>query len=65
MKYEEWEKGVPEAIRREVLWSFIGYRKALFLYDICWIDCEKLIKHPLGNSVARQHCHLPFAIAIC
>lgn len=54
MNYAEWEQTVPEALRRESLWSFTGYRKALFLYDICWADCESLIKHPLGQPVARQ-----------
>ena len=52
--YEEWEKSVPDAIRRESLWSFVGYRKALFLCDICWVDCEKLAKHPLGLPVSQQ-----------
>ena len=52
--YEEWEKGVPDAIRRESLWDFAGYRKALFLCDICWVDCEKLVKHPLGHPVSQQ-----------
>ncbi len=45
---------MPEAIRQESLWSFVGYRKALFLYDICWQDCEKLIRYPLGKPVANQ-----------
>ena len=54
MNYAEWEQKVPEVLRRESLWSFVGYRKALFLYDICWTDCEGLIKHPLRQPVARQ-----------
>jgi four helix bundle protein len=54
MNYAEWEQSVPEAVRREPLWETIGYRKALFLYDICWLDCEKLVTHPLGKAVAHQ-----------
>jgi four helix bundle protein len=54
VSYEKWEQSVPDAIRQESLWNFIGYRKALFLYDICWVDCEKLVKHPLGKPVAHQ-----------
>jgi four helix bundle protein len=54
VSYEKWEQSVPDAIRQESLWTFIGYRKALFLYDICWVDCEKLVKHPLGKPVAHQ-----------
>ncbi len=54
MNYTEWETSVPEAIRSESLWTFIGYRKTLFLYDIGWQDCEDLLKHPLGRPVAQQ-----------
>ena len=54
VRYEEWEIGVPSQIRNERMWKFFGYRKALFLYDVCWKDCETLLKHPLGKTVARQ-----------
>jgi four helix bundle protein len=54
MRYEEWETTVPAQIRDEAIWKFFGYRKALFLYDVCWKDCETLLKHPLGRAVARQ-----------
>jgi hypothetical protein len=54
MRYEEWQDDVPEAIKCEGCWSFYGYRKVLFLYDICWRDCEKLLRHPLGKAVADQ-----------
>jgi four helix bundle protein len=54
VRYEEWEVGVPSQIRNEGMWKFFGYRKALFLYDVCWKDCETLLKHPLGKAVARQ-----------
>jgi four helix bundle protein len=54
MRYEEWQDEVPDAIKCEGYWHFYGYRKALFLYDICWRDCEKLLRHPLGKAVADQ-----------
>jgi four helix bundle protein len=54
VRYEEWEVGVPSQIRNKGMWEFFGYRKALFLYDVCWKDCETLLKHPLGKAVARQ-----------
>jgi hypothetical protein len=50
VRYEEWEIGVPSQIRNERMWKFFGYRKALFLYDVCWKDCETLLKHPLGKA---------------
>jgi four helix bundle protein len=54
VNYEEWEQQIPEIVCQESLWHFVGYRKALFLYDICWMDCEKLLKHPLGQPLAQQ-----------
>lgn len=52
--YDEWMAFVPDVVKGEALWKFFGYRKALFFYDICWRDCEKLIAHPLGKPVAQQ-----------
>jgi four helix bundle protein len=54
VRYEEWQKEVPDPIKSEGFWSFYGYRKALFLYEICWRDCETLLKHPLGRAIAQQ-----------
>jgi len=54
VRYEAWKAAVPLQIRDEAMWKFFGYRKALFLYEVCWKDCETLLKHPLGQAVARQ-----------
>lgn len=54
MEYTEWEAGVTPQIKQEVTWKFFGYRKALFLYELCWQDCEGLLKHPLGRAIAQQ-----------
>lgn len=34
MTYEEWEAEVHERVKKEPVWQFLGYRKALFLYDL-------------------------------
>jgi hypothetical protein len=44
MTYEEWEQEVPEVIKADPVWRFYAYRKALFLYDLVWEDCEKLMR---------------------
>ncbi len=36
------------------MWAFLGYRKALFLYDLSWEDCEKLVKDSRGRAIAQQ-----------
>lgn len=52
--YEAWEAAVPETIKQEGVWKFYAYRKALFLYDLCWYDCERLLKEPRGRKVSGQ-----------
>jgi four helix bundle protein len=52
--YTEWIEQVPGAIKDDGLWKLDVYRKALFLSDLAWHDCEKLLKHPLGKPIAWQ-----------
>ncbi|MBM4045700.1 MAG: four helix bundle protein [Planctomycetes bacterium] len=54
MTYEEWERTVPAAIKREPVWGFYGYRKALFLHDLAWDDCGELLRDDRGRAVAYQ-----------
>jgi len=46
--------GVPEVIKADAVWQFYAYRKALFLYDLAWEDCEKLMRDLRGRAVAQQ-----------
>lgn len=52
--YEAWEEAVPDEIKGETAWKFYGYRKALFLFDLCWHDCERLLVDPRGRKIASQ-----------
>lgn len=54
MTYEEWEAGVHERVKAEPVWEFLGDRKALFLYDLAWKDCERLTRDRRGRAVAEQ-----------
>ena len=55
MNYEEWLKNeVPENFKRDALWNFEAYRKAMFLADLAWFDCDKLLADPRGRSIAWQ-----------
>lgn len=54
MTYEEWEAGVHERIKREPIWQFWGYRKALFFYELVWLDCVRLMHDGRGKAVAHQ-----------
>jgi four helix bundle protein len=54
MTYEEWEAEVHERVKGEPVWRFLGYRKALFFYDLVWQDCEKLMRDRRGRAIAEQ-----------
>ncbi len=54
MTYEEWEQQVHQRVKSEPVWSFFGYRKALFLYELVWKDCDKLLTDRRGRAVVDQ-----------
>jgi len=52
--YEAWEASVHQRIKDESVWAFFGYRKALFLYDLLWQDCEKFGTDRKGRPIVDQ-----------
>lgn len=52
--FAEWVEGVLPSLKRDPLWDFQVYPKALFLYALAWEDCEYLMKDPRGRAVASQ-----------
>jgi four helix bundle protein len=54
MTYEEWEQSLHSRVSNEPVWSFFGYRKAMFLYDLIWKDCEKLMEDRRGKAIVDQ-----------
>ena len=54
LDYEEWLAGVPESLKRDPLWSFQVYPKALLLSDLVWEDTDHMMKDARGRAVARQ-----------
>lgn len=52
--HEEWVEQVPASMRRDPLWGFQVYPKALFLADLMWEDTERMIKDLRGREIARQ-----------
>jgi len=54
MDYPEWESTVPERVRNEPVWQMIGYRKALYLYELAWQDCGLMLRDPRGKAIAEQ-----------
>lgn len=54
MTYEEWEQRVGAEVKRGPVWEFFGYRKALFVYDLMWQDCEHWQKDRRGWPIVDQ-----------
>jgi four helix bundle protein len=47
-------KSVPNDLKRDSLWQFNIYPKTLFIYDLLWEDCERLMKDARGRAIAEQ-----------
>lgn len=54
MRYEEWLVRVPESLKKDPIWKFEAYPKALLLFDLVWEDSEKLIRDTRGREIAKQ-----------
>ena len=54
MKFSEWEKGVPDVLREDALWTVKAYRLSLFLADITWHDVVSLSKANGMRSLSDQ-----------
>lgn len=53
-KYNEWEEGVPEAIKGDSLWKMNAYRLALFLADVGWCDATTLMQDRRTRELSEQ-----------
>jgi four helix bundle protein len=54
MRYDEWERSVPETIKGDSLWKVKAYRMALFLTDVGWYDVTKLMKDQRTVKLSDQ-----------
>ena len=52
--FEEWVEAVHPIVKGSPLWGFQVYQKTLFIYDLAWEDCGKLLKDKRGETIARQ-----------
>ncbi len=52
--YRDWQATVPETVHRGPLWQLAFYKRALFLYDLCWYDSESWLTDTRGKAIANQ-----------
>jgi len=54
VRYDEWEKKVPDEIREDVLWKVEVYRLGLFAAEIGWYDVSKLAQDRRTLALSNQ-----------
>jgi four helix bundle protein len=54
LKFEDWEKTVPDYVKKDSLWESLYYRVALYLYDLVWDDCDILEKNFKARNNVSQ-----------
>jgi four helix bundle protein len=56
-RFEDWQKTVPDYIKKDPLWESLYYRIALYLYDLVWDDCDFLQKDFRAKRNIEQIIH--------
>ena len=51
---DEWVKSLPASLRNDPLWKSAYYRLAMYLYDLMWLDAEKINKDFRGREIVHQ-----------
>ena len=51
---DEWVKTLPASLRNDPLWKSAYYRLAMYLYDLMWLDAEKINKDFRGREIVHQ-----------
>jgi hypothetical protein len=50
----EWLGSVLESLRRDPLWDFQPYPKAMLLSDLVWEDTDQMMRDPRRREIAKQ-----------
>jgi four helix bundle protein len=51
---DDWVKTLPVSLRNDPLWKSAYYRLAMYLYDLMWLDAEKINKDFRGREIVHQ-----------
>lgn len=54
MNYKEWLLQCPEYLKKDPIWRYGTYSKALWLFDLVWLDCERLRQSFQGEALIKQ-----------
>ncbi len=54
LPFDEWVKTLPASLRNDPLWKSAYYRLAMYIYDLMWLDAEKINKDFRGREIVHQ-----------
>ncbi len=54
LPFDEWVKTLPDSLRSDPLWKSAYYRLSMYVYDLMWIDAEKINKDFRGREIVHQ-----------
>ena len=54
LPFEEWVNTLPTSLRADPLWKSAYYRLAMYVYDLVWLDSEKINKDFRGREIVHQ-----------
>ena len=65
MTYDEWERGIPDEIKADVVWRVKAYRLGLFISDLACLDAKALWKARETSEIADQMTRSAWRISSC
>jgi len=54
LPFDEWVKTLPDSLRNDPLWKSAYYRFSMYIYDLMWLDTEKINKDFRGREIVHQ-----------
>ena len=54
LPFDEWVKTLPDSLRTDPLWKSAYYRLSMYIYDLMWLDTEKINKDFRGREIVHQ-----------
>ena len=54
LPFDEWVATLPASLIADALWKSMYYRLAMYVYDLVWLDAEKINKDFRGREIVHQ-----------
>ena len=54
LRFDDWVRTLPASLCADPLWKSAYYRLAMYIYDLAWLDAEKLNKDFRGREIVHQ-----------